>query len=186
MVTARSAISTVIKHTPIHIVEQQVFAFNPSQCQTVFNIGLCGDTELGLLSGLSGRLTLEMPGATVVVRHMDGEQLTHALCTGEINVGLGYRQALPDSLSRVQVRSLILSLLRSDRAPKSLDLDQYRAGPPTLKLFMLWSDTAQLDSGQCWLRAQIQRLLKDDMNRSSKSFADVAHALSAISGYFEC
>ncbi|WP_397453047.1 hypothetical protein [Pseudomonas sp. NA-150] len=169
MLSAKSIISTDVKHAPIHMMGQSLFAFNPSQCQTVFNIGLCGDTEHGLLSGLWRQVSLEMPGATVVVRHMQGDQLTHALSSGEINVGLSYRQSLPDSLSRVQVRSLVLSLLRSDRPPQYRDLDPYRPASPALKLFMLWRDTAQADAAQYWLRAQIQRLLKADMNRPSNS-----------------
>ncbi|MGV8917868.1 MAG: LysR substrate-binding domain-containing protein [Pseudomonas sp.] len=109
--------------------EPRQVPFNPGQCRTVFRIGLSGDVEYALLPQLLRRLRLDTPGATLVVQRLDGEQLADLLNTGEIGVGLGYQAPSADTLLSLPLRDLHLSVLRSDRAPGAIDIDQYCARP---------------------------------------------------------
>lgn len=129
MALAKRTVPGFIEEAPVSVLEERRVAFNPGQCRTVFRIGLCGDVEYALLPQLLRRLRLDTPGATLMVQRLDGEQLGGLLDSGEIGVGLCYQPSLTNALHRVELRRLHLSVLRSDRAPGGIDLDQYCARP---------------------------------------------------------
>lgn len=91
----------------------------------VYRIGLSADVEYGLLPGLLSRLRQEAPGATFIVRRLEQDQLVADLRSGEISVGLGYSKEMPTDAHRVYLRSLRMKLIRSDRCPHEVELDEY-------------------------------------------------------------
>lgn len=94
-----------------------------------FRIGLGGDVEYGLLPGLLVRLRQESPGALLIVRRLDNEQLIQQLEAGEISVALAYGPKAPTGLRRQVLRNLNLKLLRADRSGHEIDLDEYCQRP---------------------------------------------------------
>jgi LysR family transcriptional activator of mexEF-oprN operon len=129
MALAKHTVPGFTQEASDSMFEARRVAFNPGQCRTVFRIGLCGDVEYSLLPQLLRRLRLDTPGATLMVQRLDGEQLTDLLDSGDIGVGLSYQPSKTTALHSVQLRSLRLNVLRSDRAPGFIDLDQYCARP---------------------------------------------------------
>jgi LysR family transcriptional activator of mexEF-oprN operon len=101
----------------------------------VYRIGLSGDVEYGLLPGLLSRLRHEAPGATFIVRRLEQDQLAADLRSGEISVGLGYGREMPKDAHRVYLRTLRLKLMRSDRCPDELELDEYCRRPHAQVLY---------------------------------------------------
>lgn len=95
----------------------------------VYRIGLSGDIEYGLLPGLLGRLRKEASGATFMVRRLEQDELAAQLRSGDISVGLSYSKEMPKNTHRVFLRYLRLKLLRSDRSPHEVELDEYCQRP---------------------------------------------------------
>ncbi|RJX74153.1 LysR substrate-binding domain-containing protein [Pseudomonas sp. LS-2] len=94
-----------------------------------FRIGLGGDVEYGLLPGLLARLRQESPGASLIVRRLEQDQLLRQLETGDISVALAYGPKMPGGLRRQVLRPLNLKLLRSDRSGHEVDLNEYCQRP---------------------------------------------------------
>lgn len=101
----------------------------------VYRIGLSGDVEYGLLPGLLSRLRQEAPGATFIVRRLEQDQVIAHLRSGEISVGLGYSKEMPHDAHRIYLRSLRLKLIRSDRCPHEVELDEYCHRPHAQVLY---------------------------------------------------
>ncbi|WP_397448095.1 LysR substrate-binding domain-containing protein [Pseudomonas sp. NA-150] len=129
MALAKRTVSGFTQEAQGSVFEPRTVPFNPGQCRTEFRIGLCGDVEYALLPQLLRRLRLDTPGATLKVQRLDGEQLTGLLNSGEIGVGLGYHQPSDGGVHSQALCTLKLNVLRSDRAPGTIDLDQYCARP---------------------------------------------------------
>ncbi|WP_397453086.1 LysR substrate-binding domain-containing protein [Pseudomonas sp. NA-150] len=129
MALAKRTVPGFIQEASVSVLEARRVAFNPGQCRTVFRIGLCGDVEYALLPQLLRRLRLDAPGATLMVQRVDGEHLSGLLDSGEIGVGLSYQLPSTNASHSLPLRNLRLSVLRSDRVPGGIDLDQYCARP---------------------------------------------------------
>lgn len=109
--------------------------FDPASSVTVFRIGLSDDVEFGLLPPLLRRLRAEAPNIVLVVRRANYLLMPELLNSGEISVGVSYTNELPANAKRKVLRHSKPRVLRADRMPGSLSLDDYCARPHALVSF---------------------------------------------------
>ncbi|WP_048306702.1 LysR family transcriptional regulator [Halomonas sp. PR-M31] len=109
--------------------------FDPATSASVFRIGLSDDVEFGLLPPLLRRLRAEAPHIVLVVRRANYLLMPALLSSGEITVGVSYTHELPANAKRKVLRISKPRLLRADRIPGSLTLDDYCARPHALVSF---------------------------------------------------
>ncbi|MDD1964365.1 LysR substrate-binding domain-containing protein [Pseudomonas sp. NPDC090203] len=109
--------------------------FDPSTSCDIFRIGLSDDAEFGLFPPLLTRLREEAPGIIVVVRRANFLLMPALLASGEISVGISYTTELPANAKRKKLRDIGVKVLRGDKRPGTLTLDDYCARPHTMVSF---------------------------------------------------
>jgi LysR family transcriptional activator of mexEF-oprN operon len=109
--------------------------FDPATSCDVFRIGLSDDAEFGLFPPLLSRLREEAPGIIVVVRRANFLLMPALLASGEISVGISYTTDLPANSKRKKLRDIGVKVLRGDKRPGALTLDDYCARPHTMVSF---------------------------------------------------
>jgi LysR family transcriptional activator of mexEF-oprN operon len=109
--------------------------FDPSTSCDIFRIGLSDDAEFGLFPPLLTRLREEAPGIIVVVRRANFLLMPSLLASGEISVGISYTTELPANAKRKKLRDIGVKVLRGDKRPGTLTLDDYCARPHTMVSF---------------------------------------------------
>jgi len=109
--------------------------FDPSTSCDIFRIGLSDDAEFGLFPPLLTRLREEAPGIIVVVRRANYLLMPSLLASGEISVGISYTTELPANAKRKKLRDIGVKVLRGDKRPGTLTLDDYCARPHTMVSF---------------------------------------------------
>lgn len=109
--------------------------FDPATSCDVFRIGLSDDAEFGLFPPLLTQLREEAPGIIVVVRRANFLLMPALLASGEISVGISYTTDLPANSKRKKLRDIGVKVLRGDKRPGELTLDDYCARPHTMVSF---------------------------------------------------
>jgi LysR family transcriptional activator of mexEF-oprN operon len=109
--------------------------FDPSTSCDVFRIGLSDDAEFGLFPPLLSQLREEAPGIIVVVRRANFLLMPALLASGEISVGISYTTELPANAKRKKLRDIGCKVLRGDKRPGTLTLDDYCERPHTMVSF---------------------------------------------------
>lgn len=109
--------------------------FDPTTSCDVFRIGLSDDAEFGLFPPLLTKLREEAPGIIVVVRRANFLLMPSLLASGEISVGISYTTELPANAKRKKLRDIGVKVLRGDKRPGVLTLDDYCARPHTMVSF---------------------------------------------------
>jgi LysR family transcriptional activator of mexEF-oprN operon len=109
--------------------------FDPATSCDVFRIGLSDDAEFGLFPPLLTRLREEAPGIIVVVRRANFLLMPALLASGEISVGISYTTDLPANSKRKKLRDIGVKVLRGDKRPGQLTLDDYCERPHTMVSF---------------------------------------------------
>ncbi|MFJ3485252.1 LysR substrate-binding domain-containing protein [Pseudomonas sp. NPDC090202] len=109
--------------------------FDPATSCDIFRIGLSDDAEFGLFPPLLNRLREEAPGIIVVVRRANFLLMPSLLASGEISVGISYTTELPANAKRKKLRDIGVKVLRGDKRPEPLTLDDYCARPHTMVSF---------------------------------------------------
>jgi LysR family transcriptional activator of mexEF-oprN operon len=109
--------------------------FDPATSCDVFRIGLSDDAEFGLFPPLLSQLREEAPGIIVVVRRANFLLMPALLASGEISVGISYTTDLPANSKRKKLRDIGVKVLRGDKRPGELTLDDYCARPHTMVSF---------------------------------------------------
>ena len=109
--------------------------FDPSTSCDVFRIGLSDDAEFGLFPPLLSQLREEAPGIIVVVRRANFLLMPALLASGEISVGISYTTELPANAKRKKLRDIGCKVLRGDKRPGALTLDDYCERPHTMVSF---------------------------------------------------
>lgn len=109
--------------------------FDPATSEAVFRIGLSDDVEFGLLPPLLRRIRAEAPNVVLVVRRANYLLMPNLLSSGEISVGVSYTDELPANAKRKALRRSKPRVLRADRIPGSLTLEDYCARPHALVSF---------------------------------------------------
>ena len=99
--------------------------FDPFTSCNTFRIGLSDDAEFGLFPPLLTRLREEAPGIIVVVRRANYLLMPSLLASGEISVGISYTTDLPANAKRKKLRDIGVKVLRGDKRPNPLTLDEY-------------------------------------------------------------
>ncbi len=110
-------------------------AFDPSTSCDVFRIGLSDDAEFGLFPPLLSQLREEAPGIIVVVRRANFLLMSSLLASGEISVGVSYTTDLPANAKRKKLRDIPCKVLRGDKRPGPLTLDEYCSRPHAMVSF---------------------------------------------------
>nr|WP_298373666.1 LysR family transcriptional regulator [uncultured Halomonas sp.] len=123
---ALDAISDALSHT---------HAFDPATSTSVFRLGLSDDVEFGLLPPLLRRLRAEAPHIALVVRRANYLLMPALLNSGEITLGVSHTRELPANAKRKSLRTSTPRILRADRIPGPLSLDDYCARPHALVSF---------------------------------------------------
>ena len=103
----------------------RVKEFDPSTACNTFRIGLSDDAEFGLFPPLLARLREEAPGIIVVVRRANYLLLPSLLTSNEVSVGISYTTDLPANATRKKLRDIGVKVLRGDKRPSPLTLDEY-------------------------------------------------------------
>ncbi|MDH0749742.1 LysR substrate-binding domain-containing protein [Pseudomonas sp. GD03842] len=109
--------------------------FDPTTSCDIFRIGLSDDAEFGLFPPLLTRLREEAPGIIVVVRRANYLLMPSLLASGEISVGISYTTELPANAKRRKLRDITVKVLRGDKRPGVLTLDDYCERPHTMVSF---------------------------------------------------
>jgi LysR family transcriptional activator of mexEF-oprN operon len=109
--------------------------FDPATSCDVFRLGLSDDAEFGLFPPLLNRLREEAPGIIVVVRRANYLLMPALLASGEISVGISYTTDLPANAKRKKLRDIGCKVLRGDKRPGTLTLDDYCERPHTMVSF---------------------------------------------------
>jgi LysR family transcriptional activator of mexEF-oprN operon len=109
--------------------------FDPATSCDVFRIGLSDDAEFGLFPPLLNRLREEAPGIIVVVRRANFLLMPALLASGEISVGISYTTELPANAKRKKLRDIGVKVLRGDKRPEPLTLDEFCSRPHTMVSF---------------------------------------------------
>jgi LysR family transcriptional regulator, mexEF-oprN operon transcriptional activator len=109
--------------------------FDPATSCDIFRIGLSDDAEFGLFPPLLTRLREEAPGIIVVVRRANFLLMPSLLASGEISVGISYTTELPANAKRKKLRDIGVKVLRGDKRPGTLTLDDYCERPHTMVSF---------------------------------------------------
>ena len=109
--------------------------FDPATSCDVFRIGLSDDAEFGLFPPLLSKLQEEAPGIVVVVRRANYLLMPALLASGEISVGVSYTTDLPANAKRKKLRDIPCKVLRGDKRPGTLTLDEYCARPHAMVSF---------------------------------------------------
>jgi LysR family transcriptional activator of mexEF-oprN operon len=109
--------------------------FAPATSCDVFRIGLSDDAEFGLFPPLLSQLREEAPGIIVVVRRANFLLMPAMLASGEISVGISYTTDLPANSKRKKLRDIGVKVLRGDKQPGELTLDDYCARPHAMVSF---------------------------------------------------
>lgn len=99
--------------------------FDPSTSCDTFRIGLSDDAEFGLFPALLSQMREEAPGIIVVVRRANYLLMPSLLASGEISVGISYTTDLPANAKRKKLRDIGVKVLRGDKRPSPLTLDEY-------------------------------------------------------------
>ena len=110
-------------------------AFDPTTSCGVFRIGLSDDAEFGLFPPLLRQLQEEAPGITVVVRRANYLLMPTLLASGEISVGVSYTTDLPANAKCKKLRDIPCKVLRGDKRPGPLTLDEYCERPHAMVSF---------------------------------------------------
>lgn len=109
--------------------------FDPATSCDIFRIGLSDDAEFGLFPPLLNRLREEAPGIIVVVRRANFLLMPALLASGEISVGISYTTELPANAKRKKLRDIGVKVLRGDKRPEPLTLDEFCQRPHTMVSF---------------------------------------------------
>ncbi|QKZ05252.1 MULTISPECIES: LysR family transcriptional regulator [Pseudomonas] len=109
--------------------------FDPGTSCATFRIGLSDDAEFGLFPPLLAQLRQEAPGVIIVVRRANYLLLPAMLASGEISVGVSYTTDLPANAKRRKLRDIGCKVLRGDREPGALTLDDYCDRPHAMVSF---------------------------------------------------
>nr|WP_298413923.1 LysR family transcriptional regulator [uncultured Halomonas sp.] len=120
---ALDAISNALSHTQ---------EFDPATSDRVFRIGLPDDVEFGLMPYLLRRIRSEAPNIVLVVRRTNHLLMPALLSSGEITLGVSHTSELPANAKRKKLRVSKPRVLRADRIPGALSLDDYCARPHAL------------------------------------------------------
>jgi LysR family transcriptional regulator, mexEF-oprN operon transcriptional activator len=99
--------------------------FNAYTSQTTFHIGVSSDVEYALLPALLNRLRIEAPDVTLSTVQADPQQLPALLSSGEISLGIGPLPSAALWLNRHLLRTLRPHVLRADRVPGPLCLEDF-------------------------------------------------------------
>ncbi|SDK44136.1 LysR family transcriptional regulator [Pseudomonas indica] len=110
-------------------------AFDPATSTNVFRLGLSDDAEFGLFPRLLQVLQQEAPNTVVVVRRANFLLMPALLSSGEISVGVSYTTDLPANAKRKKLRNIGVKVLRGDRRPGPLSLDEYCSRPHVMVSF---------------------------------------------------
>lgn len=100
-------------------------SFNAYTSQTLFRMGISSDVEYALLPGLLNRLRIEAPDVTLSIVPADPQQLPALLSSGEISLGIGPSPSASLSLNQHLLRTLRHHVLRADRVPGPLCLEDF-------------------------------------------------------------
>ncbi|RJX74113.1 LysR family transcriptional regulator [Pseudomonas sp. LS-2] len=109
--------------------------FDPATSCDIFRLGLSDDAEFGLFPPLLNQLREEAPGIIVVVRRANYLLMPALLASGEISVGISYTTDLPANAKRKKLRDIGCKVLRGDKRPGTLSLDDYCERPHTMVSF---------------------------------------------------
>lgn len=109
--------------------------FDPTTSCDVFRIGLSDDAEFGLFPPLLRQLQEEAPGIIVVVRRANYLLMPTLLASGEISVGVSYTTDLPANAKCKKLRDIPCKVLRGDKRPGPLTLDEYCERPHAMVSF---------------------------------------------------
>ena len=117
--------------------------FDPASSCDVFRIGLSDDAEFGLFPSLLTRLREEAPGIIVVVRRANYLLMPALLASGEISVGVSYTTDLPANAKRKTLRDIPCKVLRADKRPGALTLDEYCERPHAMVSFSVINECSR-------------------------------------------
>ncbi|CAN7553808.1 LysR family transcriptional regulator [Aquipseudomonas alcaligenes] len=109
--------------------------FDPATSNLVFRIGLSDDVECGLLPPLLNHLREVAPNIVLVVRRANFLLMPSLLASGEISVGVSYTTELPANAKCRTLRRIQTMVLRADKRPEPLTLDDYCSRPHALISF---------------------------------------------------
>lgn len=104
-------------------------SFDPCTSEATFHVGLSDDVEYALLPRLLRQLRVEAPNITLIVRRADQRQMSQMLVSGEISLGISHTLDLPANARRKGLRPIRPMLLRADRQPGLLGLDEFCQRP---------------------------------------------------------
>ncbi|WP_449433059.1 LysR family transcriptional regulator [Pseudomonas putida] len=124
----------VIKHlTPaldaMSVALSLTHDFDPPTSKMTFRIGLSDDVEAGLLPPLLRALRLAAPHVVVVVQHVDYWRIPDLLAAGDVTVGISQTRGLPANAKRKVLRTMHARVLRADKSPSPLTLDEFCQRP---------------------------------------------------------
>ncbi|KTT57062.1 LysR family transcriptional regulator [Pseudomonas oryzihabitans] len=110
----------------------EVDDFDPGASRAVFRIGMSDDVECGLLPPLLNHLREVAPHCVLVVRNANFLLLPGLLASGEVSLGISYTTQLPANAKSRTLRHIRALVVRADRDPAPLSLDDYCARPHVL------------------------------------------------------